>query len=80
MSTPDEVLPSNDERIAWVLSHPRTSSWLKDALRTSRDRHPVEVLNELEILNLLLRTECETKIRIAFPCLIPGSDLRTNHL
>jgi hypothetical protein len=52
------------------------SSWLKEALRSSRERDPVEVLNELEILNLLLRTECETKIQIAFPSSIQGLDRR----
>jgi hypothetical protein len=67
VSTPYEILQTNDERIAWVLSDPRMSSWLKDALTSSRERDPVEVLNELEILNLLLRTECETKLQIAFP-------------
>jgi hypothetical protein len=48
------------------------SSWLKDALTSSRERDPVEVLNELEILNLLLRTECETKLQIAFPSSMQG--------
>lgn len=72
MSTPYEILQTNDERITWVLSDPRMSSWLKDALTSSRDRDPVEVLNELEILNLLLRTECETKLQIAFPSSMQG--------
>lgn len=71
MSYPEEVLQSNDERIAWVLAHPRMSPWLKEALRGARERDPVEVLNELEILNLLLRAECETKIEIAFPTSTP---------
>lgn len=79
MSTPNEILQTNDERIAWVLSDPRMSSWLKEALRSSRERDPVEVLNELEILNLLLRTECETKIQIAFSSPMKGSDRRTSH-
>jgi hypothetical protein len=48
------------------------SSWLKDALTSSRERGPVEVFYELEILNLLLRTECETKIQIAFPSSMQG--------
>jgi hypothetical protein len=52
---PDDALTTNDQRIAWVLAHPGTSAWLKDALRAARERDPVEVLNELEILNLLLR-------------------------
>ncbi len=72
MSFPDEVLQSNEDRIAWVLAHPRMSLWLKEALSGARERDPVEVLNELEILNLLLRTECETKIEITFPSSLPG--------
>jgi len=61
---PDDTLKTNDQRIAWILAHPRTSHWLKDALRAARERDPVEVLNELEILNLLLRTECEERMRL----------------
>jgi hypothetical protein len=56
-------LKTNDERIAWILGHPRTSPWLKEALRGARERDPVATLNELQILNLLLRAECETRIR-----------------
>lgn len=64
MPPPDDTLTTNDQRIAWILAHPGTSPWLKDALRAARARDPVEVLNELEILNLLLRTECEARIRL----------------
>lgn len=64
MPPPDDALTTNDQRIAWVLAHPGTSAWLKDALRAARERDPVEVLNELEILNLLLRADCEGRIRL----------------
>ena len=64
MAPPDDALRTNDQRIAWILSHPRTSPWLKDALRAARERDPVVVLNELEILTLLLRTECEGRMRL----------------
>lgn len=64
MPPPDDALTTNDQRIAWILAHPGTSAWLKAALRAARERDPVEVLNELEILNLLLRTECEARIRL----------------
>ena len=30
-------------------------------------RDPVEVLNELEILVVLLRTDCEARLRVALP-------------
>ncbi len=64
MPPPDDALTTNDQRITWILAHPGTSAWLKDALRGARERDPGEVLNELEILNLLLRTDCETRIRL----------------
>jgi hypothetical protein len=61
---PDDALKTNEQRIAWVLAHPGTSAWLKDALRGARERDPVEVLNELEILTLLLRNDCDARIRL----------------
>ncbi len=64
MPPPDDALTTNEQRIAWILAHPGTSAWLKDALRGARERDPVEVLNELEILNLLLRSDCEVRIRL----------------
>ncbi len=64
MPPPDDALKTNEQRIAWVLAHPSTSAWLKDALRGARQRDPVEVLNELEILNLLLRNDCDARIRL----------------
>ena len=63
MSPPDEARKTNEQWIAWILAHPGTSAWLKDALRGARQRDPVEVLNELEILNLLLRNDCDARIR-----------------
>lgn len=63
MPPPDDALKTNDQRIAWILAHPGTSAWLKDALRAARECDPVEVLNELEILNLLLRNDCDARIR-----------------
>ncbi len=64
MPPPDDALKTNDQRIAWILAHRRTSPWLKDALRAARERDPVEVLNELEILTLLLRADCEKRMRL----------------
>ena len=45
-----------EQGITWVLSHPGMSDWLKDALRAARDRdrEPIRVLNDVEILYLLL--------------------------
>lgn len=43
-----DVLKTNDERIAWILAHPRMSPWLKEALKGTRNRNPIEVLNDLK--------------------------------
>lgn len=55
MTKADDAPQTNDERIAWVLAHPWMSPWLKAALEGARKCHPIEVQNDLEILNLLLR-------------------------
>lgn len=55
MADPAIAMQTNDERIAWVLAHPQMNPWLKAALRGATQCHPVEVQNDLEILNLLLR-------------------------
>lgn len=58
--------PSNlrqaEMRIEWVLAHPKMSPWLKEALRSALDRDPIDVLNELEILAILLRHRSEALI------------------
>jgi hypothetical protein len=51
-----------EDRIQWVLDHPDMSDWVKDVLRTARDRNPVDVLNDLEILNTLLRSHAEALV------------------
>jgi hypothetical protein len=61
MSQPQESQSSGlearcavEEQISFVLSHPGMSAWLKNALSSALDCHPIEVLNDLEILNLIL--------------------------
>lgn len=44
-----------DDQIAFVLEHPAMSVWIKQALTSALDRPPAEVLNDLEILNQILR-------------------------
>jgi hypothetical protein len=53
------------EQMDWVLSSPHMSAWLKNALSTARDRDPVTVLTDLEILNQVLRTWGNARIRSA---------------
>ena len=45
-----------DAQIEFVLGNPRMSAWLKTALRETLLEDPILVLNELEILNLILRS------------------------
>lgn len=58
-ATSKERLAAADDRIKWALANPRTSEWLKDALRAAISRDPLDVLNELEMLNILLKPRCQ---------------------
>jgi hypothetical protein len=56
------ALTTINEQIDWVLARKDMSPWLKETLATARDRDPIEVLNDLEILNYLLRTRNGARI------------------
>lgn len=45
-----------------MLGHPGMSAWLKTALSDALHRDPISVLNDLEILNLILRNRSEMLI------------------
>ncbi len=63
MSEPShDKLQEAEGQIEWVLAHPGMSVWLKNALRTANDRDPVDILNDLEILSLLLRSKAQAAI------------------
>jgi len=64
MSQHDLVLRQIDERITWILNHPGISLWLKTALETALDRDPIAVVNDLEVLNSLLRTRCDVMVSL----------------
>jgi hypothetical protein len=51
-----------EEQISFVLAHPGMSAWLKTALSDALHRDPISVLNDLEILNLILRNRSEMLI------------------
>lgn len=51
-----------ERQISFVLAHPGMSSWLKTALSDALHRDPISVLNDLEILNLILRNRSEMLI------------------
>ena len=63
----DDVVGTAQHRISWVLDHPGISEWLKEAVRTSLDRDPVAVLNDLELLTTLLRFRAEAQIDVLMP-------------
>lgn len=62
-----DVLDIAQYRISWVLDHPGMSEWLKEAVRTALDHDPVAVLNDLEMLNTLLRLRAEAQIDALMP-------------
>lgn len=60
-----ELLKASEMWIDWVLSSPNASEWVRNAVRTAMHRDPVQVLNELEMLNILLRSRCESLIELS---------------
>lgn len=65
MSWHDASLKETDARIDWILAHPGMSVWLKEALRAALERDPVDILNDLEILDYLLRARSDALIHAA---------------
>jgi hypothetical protein len=65
MQQQDIDLITADQRIDWILRHPDMSPWLKTTLRTARQRDPVVVANDLELLNCTLRPWCEMAMQAA---------------
>jgi hypothetical protein len=51
-----------DEQISFVLGNPGMSAWLKSALSDALRCDPISILNDLEILNLILRNRSELLI------------------
>ncbi|RSV40668.1 hypothetical protein CA234_11205 [Sphingomonas sp. ABOLE] len=51
---PEVEIAAIDRRIAWVLSHPGTSAWLRTALQAALAEEPVAVVNDVEMLRHLL--------------------------
>lgn len=49
-------------KIEWVLAHPHMSAWLKQSLSSALDRDAQALLNDLELLNLLIRLKCEAEL------------------
>jgi len=69
----EKLMPHNtelpreiSEQITWILNDPGMSPWLKTTLETALRRDPIAVVNDLEILNLLLRARCDVMMRQTF--------------
>ena len=58
-----------EEQISFILGHPGMSAWLKSALRDALHRDPLSVMNDLEILNLILRNRSKLLIAGKFSSL-----------
>ena len=54
-----KALTAIDEQITFVVGHPDMSEWLKHTLNTALGRPPTALLNDLEILNQILRRRSE---------------------
>lgn len=61
---PEVILASMDARIAWVLDHPHTSDWLKQALRTADGLDPIALQNDVEMLKHLIVPRSQAQIDI----------------
>ena len=53
-----------ERRIAWILEHEGVNAWLKNALRTALESDPIDVLNDLELLRVLLTPRADALIRM----------------
>ena len=58
----ENSLATAEQRIAWVSSHPNMSEWLRSSLATALSCDPLLVLNDLEILDHLLRAWCDASM------------------
>lgn len=60
------MLAAANARIEWVLTNPRMSDWLKQALRTAEGADPIALVNDLEILRQLLvpRAQAQAEIEL----------------
>ncbi|WP_404371532.1 hypothetical protein AB5I39_04155 [Sphingomonas sp. MMS24-J45] len=62
---PELMLALTQARITWVLDHPHTSGWVKDALRGAEGIDPVTLQNDVEMIRHLLLPRCQAQIDLA---------------
>ena len=61
---------SSDEEIQAVIQDPCTSYWLRDAIKISINRDPLDVANEAEYLAALFAKRAQEKAAQAMACLV----------
>ncbi len=66
LDTEEKILGVIDDRLSFVLEHPGMSDWLKQTLTSGLHRDPIEVVNDLEILDTTLRSRAKvlTAVRV----------------
>ena len=62
MAQQDPLQNVVEQRMDWLLAHPHVSVWLKTSLTSARERPPLDVMNDLEILECVLRAWCEARL------------------
>lgn len=62
---PELMLAVTKARITWVLDHPHTSGWVKEALRGAEGIDPVTLQNDVEMIRHLLLPRCQAQIDLA---------------
>lgn len=55
-----------DSQISFVLAHPGMSSWLKNAIQGAMEQDPLSSMNDVEILQTLLRRRAEVHLAREF--------------
>ena len=66
MQPDDAKLKQIEKQIDWIISNPNMSQWVKNALGEARNCDPIGIVNELEILNHVLRARCEIYVKSIF--------------
>lgn len=62
MQPQDTPLRTAQQRLDWLLAHPDTSPWLKSAIAGAQQRDPLDVWNDLELLDCALRFWCDAAL------------------
>jgi hypothetical protein len=63
MQSDNARLKQIEEQIDWIISNPNMSQWVKKALEATRNSDPIGTVNELEILNHVIRARCEIYVK-----------------